>query len=56
MQRRIGLITRLASVVLVLVQASEIRRESLSTQTMKQVISTLNQTGQIKAIAALQAF
>ena len=56
MQRRIGLITALASVVLVLMQAGEISRESISTQTVKQVIATLKQTGQSKAIAALQAF
>ena len=56
MQGRIGLITLQASVVLVLVQASDIRRESFRSQTMKQIIATLNQTNQIKAIAALQLF
>ena len=56
MQRRIGLIPRLTSIVLVLMQTGEVRRKSFSTQTMQQVIATLNQTGQIKAIAALQAF
>ena len=50
MQGRIRLITRLASVVFLMVQAGEISRESFRSQTVKQLIATLNQAGQIKAM------
>ena len=48
------MISHLATVVCLLVQAVEIRREAFRSQTMKQLIAPLNQTGQIKAVTTLQ--